>query len=171
MLMHKELRKSRRKAQPARMRNCPMQVLKPELAHEYGSMSLGEYVQREGYSEAFIRSYLLPMCAAVWSVPNAQVDPHAISECSIRALKTTMMHVPGFLPLNITMSSWLSPGVMPAGHGVPCGDTSAILGKPPPAGPDAAPSVACGQRQELQLRPQDPSRYSTLCVFPPMRAF
>ena len=57
------------------MRNCPMQVLKPELAHEYGSMSLGEYVRREGYSEAFIRSYLLPMCAAVWSVPNAQVDP------------------------------------------------------------------------------------------------
>ena len=87
------------------MRNCPMQVLKPEVAHEYGSMSLREYVRREGYSEAFIRSYLLPMCAAVWSVPNAQVDPQAISECSICAFKTPMMHVPDFLPLNIRISS------------------------------------------------------------------
>ena len=50
-----------------------MQVLKPELAKVYGSMSLGEYVQQQGYSQAFISNYLLPMCAAVWSVPNAQV--------------------------------------------------------------------------------------------------
>ncbi len=50
-----------------------MQVLKPEMAKTYGGMSLGEYVQQQGYSHAFISNYLLPMCAAVWSVPNAQV--------------------------------------------------------------------------------------------------
>ena len=50
-----------------------MQVLKPEMAKTHGSMSLGEYVQQQGYSQAFISNYLLPMCAAVWSVPNSQV--------------------------------------------------------------------------------------------------
>ena len=49
------------------------QVLLPEAAATYGRMSLGAYLARRGYSEAFKRSYLLPMCAAVWSVPNAQV--------------------------------------------------------------------------------------------------
>ncbi|KAK9821949.1 hypothetical protein WJX81_001503 [Elliptochloris bilobata] len=48
-------------------------VLRPEAAATYGSMSLGAYLIRHGYSEAFKRSYLLPMCAAVWSVPNVQV--------------------------------------------------------------------------------------------------
>ena len=50
-----------------------MQVLKPELAAEYQRMTLGEYLKKGGYSRAFITNYLLPMCAAVWSVPNNQV--------------------------------------------------------------------------------------------------
>ena len=49
------------------------QVLLPEAAATYGRMSLGAYLARHGYSETFKRNYLLPMCAAVWSVPNAQV--------------------------------------------------------------------------------------------------
>lgn len=56
-----------------------MQVLKPELAKLYGSMSLGEYVHQQGYSQAFISNYLLPMCAAVWSVPNAQVTEQPVN--------------------------------------------------------------------------------------------
>ena len=56
-----------------------MQVLKPEMAKTYGSMSLGEYVQQQGYSQGFISNYLLPMCAAVWSVPNAQVTRNCLS--------------------------------------------------------------------------------------------
>lgn len=36
-------------------------------------MSLGHYIQKKGYSNAFVSNYLLPMCAAVWSVPNKQV--------------------------------------------------------------------------------------------------
>ena len=39
----------------------------------YGSMRLGAYLEERGYSEGFKRDYLLPMCAAVWSVPNGQV--------------------------------------------------------------------------------------------------
>ena len=30
-------------------------------------LSMGEYLEREGYSEAFINDYLVPMTAAVWS--------------------------------------------------------------------------------------------------------
>lgn len=51
------------------------QVLKPELAAEYQRMTLGVYLEKGGYSKAFISNYLLPMCAAVWSVPNNQVSP------------------------------------------------------------------------------------------------
>ena len=48
-------------------------MLKPESAVEYQRMTLGEYLKKGGYSRAFIQNYLLPMCAAVWSVPNNQV--------------------------------------------------------------------------------------------------
>jgi predicted NAD/FAD-binding protein len=49
-------------------------VLKPELADKYAKMSLGQYIHDKGYSGAFVSHYLLPMCAAVWSVPNAQAS-------------------------------------------------------------------------------------------------
>ncbi len=53
-------------------RNAP-EVLKPGSAAEFGSMSTGEYLKRGRYSRAFVRLYFLPMCAAVWSVPESQV--------------------------------------------------------------------------------------------------
>lgn len=49
------------------------QVLLPGAAATYARMSLAAYLARHRYSETFRRNYLLPMCAAVWSVPNAQV--------------------------------------------------------------------------------------------------
>jgi predicted NAD/FAD-binding protein len=49
------------------------QVLDPELTHVYRDMTLGHYLDTKGYSEAFKYNYVLPMCAAVWSVPNATV--------------------------------------------------------------------------------------------------
>jgi predicted NAD/FAD-binding protein len=49
------------------------QVLRPEAAAKYEHMSLGEFLKEGGYSGVFTSHYLLPMCAAVWSVPNAQV--------------------------------------------------------------------------------------------------
>jgi cyclopropane-fatty-acyl-phospholipid synthase len=48
-------------------------VLEPSLASEYGRMNLGKYLAKHRYSQAFINNYVLPMCAAVWSVPAAQV--------------------------------------------------------------------------------------------------
>jgi cyclopropane-fatty-acyl-phospholipid synthase len=39
----------------------------------YAGMSLETYLEKHGYSETFKRNYLLPMCAAVWSVPSRQV--------------------------------------------------------------------------------------------------
>ena len=60
------------------MRACalrlrPMQVLEPAQAAAYRDVTLAQYLERNRYSDAFSRHYLLPMCAAVWSVPNAQV--------------------------------------------------------------------------------------------------
>ena len=40
---------------------------------QYSGMALGEYLEKHGYSESFKTDYLLPMCAAVWSVPSRQV--------------------------------------------------------------------------------------------------
>ena len=36
---------------------------------EFKNVSLGEYLDREGYSEAFIHDHILPMGAAIWSTP------------------------------------------------------------------------------------------------------
>ena len=51
----------------------PVQALRPEQASEYADMCMGEYLRKNRYSSAFIQNYLLPMCAAVWSVPNEKV--------------------------------------------------------------------------------------------------
>jgi predicted NAD/FAD-binding protein len=37
-------------------------------------MSLGDYLKEKQYSRPFIYNYVVPMSAAVWSVPNAQVQ-------------------------------------------------------------------------------------------------
>lgn len=50
------------------------QVLDPVNSHIYSSMTLGHYLKQERYSQGFIRNYVVPMCAAVWSVPNARVS-------------------------------------------------------------------------------------------------
>lgn len=48
-------------------------VLNPEMASLVTGMSLGDYLLKYRYSQAFIDNYILPMCAAVWSVPASQV--------------------------------------------------------------------------------------------------
>ncbi|KAI8475498.1 MAG: cyclopropane fatty acid synthase [Monoraphidium minutum] len=48
-------------------------VLEPPLLASTRDQTLASYLQQHGYSDAFRRNYLLPMCAAVWSVPNQQV--------------------------------------------------------------------------------------------------
>ncbi|KAG1678525.1 hypothetical protein FOA52_014559 [Chlamydomonas sp. UWO 241] len=48
-------------------------VLEPANAHVYRDMSLGEYLKSKKYSRCFTYNYVVPMCAAVWSVPNANV--------------------------------------------------------------------------------------------------
>jgi hypothetical protein len=53
---------------------CAVQVLDPEQVHVYRDMTLGQYLDSNGYSEGFKYNYVLPMCAAVWSVPNATVS-------------------------------------------------------------------------------------------------
>ena len=39
----------------------------PALLQSPCGLSLGEYVAKNGYSDAFIERYILPMCAAIWS--------------------------------------------------------------------------------------------------------
>jgi predicted NAD/FAD-binding protein len=45
-------------------------VREPTLA---GSMALGDYLKARGYGKPFIEWYLLPMAAAIWSCPAAQM--------------------------------------------------------------------------------------------------
>mgnify|MGYP000335410206 FL=1 len=40
---------------------------------ETATLSLGEYLDQEGYSAPFRTNYLLPMAAAIWSCPTAQM--------------------------------------------------------------------------------------------------
>ncbi len=51
------------------------------LAHEnLSAMTLGEYLEREGYGASFRDNHLLPMAAAIWSAPAA-----SMLDCSIEA--------------------------------------------------------------------------------------
>ena len=40
------------------------------LADERGSLTLGEYLGREGYSQAFVERYIVPMGRAIWSATD-----------------------------------------------------------------------------------------------------
>ena len=51
-----------------------MQVLQDGGKAQYGTMTVREFFQHHTYSQAFQQRYFLPMCAAVWSMPNAQVQ-------------------------------------------------------------------------------------------------
>ena len=140
-----------------------MQVLKPELAWKYGAMSLGEYVRQQGYSQAFNRDYLLPMCAAVWSVPNAQVSPSCLlasfHSVDLRAGLPREAHssVKRFLIISERRMHEIEKAAH-TGDGVSGGDAGALLGEPPPAGPESAPRMARRQGQEPHVRPEDPGR-------------
>ncbi|GMH42872.1 hypothetical protein BSKO_10791 [Bryopsis sp. KO-2023] len=49
-------------------RHAP-KILEQKNVEKYRHVTLGDYISEEGYSELFRKCYLLPMCAAVWSVP------------------------------------------------------------------------------------------------------
>lgn len=71
-----------------------------ELANPaYGNISLSEYVKARGYGENFLRWYLSPMAAAVWSSP-----PERIDEFPARTLMR-FWHNHGFLGLD-TQHPW-----------------------------------------------------------------
>ncbi|MEX1113696.1 MAG: FAD-dependent oxidoreductase [Akkermansiaceae bacterium] len=71
-----------------------------ELAHPvFGDMSLRDYVKARGYGEDFLRWYLSPMAAAVWSSP-----PEKIDEFPARTLMR-FWHNHGFLGLD-TQHPW-----------------------------------------------------------------
>jgi predicted NAD/FAD-binding protein len=50
------------------------QVLDPAESGRFSRMSTGDYLRLRRYSQAFVRHYFLPMCAAVWSVPESQAS-------------------------------------------------------------------------------------------------
>lgn len=52
-----------------RFGKCAPNVLKSENNSKYQNMTLNEYITEGNYSQMFKERYLLPMCAAVWSVP------------------------------------------------------------------------------------------------------
>lgn len=64
-----------------------LQVLRPENTAKFESMSLGDYLHGNGYSDAFIQQYILPMCAAVWSMPSSKVRPFTLSLAATKPWK------------------------------------------------------------------------------------
>jgi predicted NAD/FAD-binding protein len=60
-------------------------VLEPANLHVYREVTLGQFLKEMRYSRMFTYNYVVPMCAAVWSVPNAQV----------RDVRGVRMHVRG----------------------------------------------------------------------------
>jgi predicted NAD/FAD-binding protein len=49
-----------------------------ECAH-FEDLSLGEYLDREGYSDAFVQDHILPMGAAIWSTPVANMRDYPLA--------------------------------------------------------------------------------------------
>lgn len=47
---------------------------------QFARMTLGQYLTLRGYSAGFRDHYVAPMCAAVWSVPNAQVGAPCVPQ-------------------------------------------------------------------------------------------
>lgn len=60
-----------------RMLNDIMRFNREASADRFARMTaertLGEYVREKGYSESFIKGYLIPMGAAIWSTPAARI--------------------------------------------------------------------------------------------------
>ncbi|KAF8158029.1 amine oxidase [Crassisporium funariophilum] len=52
-----------------RFNACARRVFLNAKQDEETEMSIGEYLNREGYSAAFRNNYLIPMTAAIWSTP------------------------------------------------------------------------------------------------------
>ena len=52
-----------------------IQVVRPENATRFEHVSLGDYLRSNGYSDAFVHNYILPMCAAV--LEHAQLQGEA----------------------------------------------------------------------------------------------
>lgn len=50
----------------------------PQIADlgDGGTLSLGDYLDREGYSDAFVNDHLLPMAAAIWSADTVRMRAH-----------------------------------------------------------------------------------------------
>jgi predicted NAD/FAD-binding protein len=46
---------------------------------EFDNVSLGDYLDREGYSDAFVHDHILPMGAAIWSTPVAEMRNYPLS--------------------------------------------------------------------------------------------
>ena len=65
------------------------------LAREAEVLSLGEYLEREGYSQAFISDHLLPMAAAIWSTDVASMRDHPARAFVRFCLNHGLMRVAG----------------------------------------------------------------------------
>jgi predicted NAD/FAD-binding protein len=59
-----------------------VQVLKSD---KFKDVTLGQYLKRGWYSRVFCSKYLLPMCAAIWSVPTASVLEFPVQVCRLSA--------------------------------------------------------------------------------------
>jgi hypothetical protein len=60
------------------------EVLEPKNAAKFEKVTLGDYLNTEGYSDFFRENYVVPMCAAIWSCSNKA------ERCRLTASKTML---------------------------------------------------------------------------------
>jgi len=78
-----------------------VQVLDAGKAHLYEHMTLGQYLSANGYSDTFQKHYVLPMCAAVWSVPTDQVR----TAVTASGLRSTVLDKPCWLRADLMLTA------------------------------------------------------------------
>jgi predicted NAD/FAD-binding protein len=67
----------------------------PRLLDDEAATTLGEYLDREGYSDAFVDDHLLPMAAAIWSTDVASMRDHPARAFVRFCLNHGLMRVAG----------------------------------------------------------------------------
>jgi predicted NAD/FAD-binding protein len=72
-------------------RDGPQVLERPDA----GTLTLGEYLDAHGYSRAFIHDHLLPMAAAIWSTPAAEMRDYPVAPFVRFCMNHGLMQVTG----------------------------------------------------------------------------
>lgn len=95
----------RRAYDVARFGACARELISDENAAAFGGLSMREYIRRERFSTEFVRDYLNPMSAAIWSTPADKTSLDFPARALTRFLfNHNLLHTGGDTPDWLTFS-------------------------------------------------------------------